>query len=55
MSDLDFYVTHFLQFFLMYWGVSLICENGQIASPYRVPSNAAVMESIRRYAPENFP
>ncbi|KAM7534748.1 hypothetical protein Aperf_G00000112949 [Anoplocephala perfoliata] len=37
-----------LKFFLMYWGVSLICENGQIASPYRVPSNTAVMESIRR-------
>nr|CDS31471.1 general transcription factor 3C polypeptide 3 [Hymenolepis microstoma] len=37
-----------LKFFLMYWGVSLICENGQIASPYRVPSNTAVMQSIRR-------
>ncbi|VDL18548.1 unnamed protein product [Hymenolepis diminuta] len=37
-----------LKFFLMYWGVSLICENGQIASPYRVPSNTAVMKSIRR-------
>ncbi|VDK43952.1 unnamed protein product [Taenia asiatica] len=37
-----------LKFFLMYWGVSLICENGQVASPYRVPSNAALMESIRK-------
>ncbi|KAH9278621.1 General transcription factor 3C polypeptide 3 [Echinococcus granulosus] len=36
------------KFFLMYWGVSLICENGQVASPYRVPSNTAIMESIRR-------
>uniref|UniRef100_A0A5K3EXV1 TPR_REGION domain-containing protein n=2 Tax=Mesocestoides corti TaxID=53468 RepID=A0A5K3EXV1_MESCO len=32
----------------MYWGASLICENGQVASPYRVPSNTTVMESIRR-------
>uniref|UniRef100_A0A5K3EVI0 TPR_REGION domain-containing protein n=1 Tax=Mesocestoides corti TaxID=53468 RepID=A0A5K3EVI0_MESCO len=37
-----------LKFFLMYWGASLICENGQVASPYRVPSNTTVMESIRR-------
>lgn len=33
----------------MYWGASLICDNGLIASPYRVPSDTGVMESIKRY------